>query len=39
MSPTACNNDSAILVERMVSDDNLPISWSASSHPSTNSGA
>ena len=39
MSPTACNNDSAFLAERMVSEDNLPISWSASSHPSTDSGA
>ena len=26
MSPTACNNDSAFLAERMVSDDNLLIS-------------
>lgn len=36
---TACSNDSAFFAERMVSDDNLPISWSASSHPSTDSGA
>lgn len=39
MSFTACSNKSAFFAERIVSDDNLPISWSASSHPSTYSGA
>lgn len=39
MSSTASSNDSAFFAERMVSDDNLPISWTASSHPSTDNGA
>ena len=35
MSSTAFTNDSAFCGERTISDDNLPISWSASSQPST----
>lgn len=39
MSCMDWSKDSAFLVESIVSDDNFPISWSASSHPSTYNGA
>jgi hypothetical protein len=39
MASTAFSNDSAFCGERTVSDDSLPISWSAVSQPSTHRGA